>query len=126
MSVSIKVDIRDKDNVERTLKMFPAQSRKYLTQGIHGAIFRLHAESQKQENLQFKKPTHTTRLSFGRGIELRTLYGSIRPMTYYSIFVHQGTRFIKANPFMDRIAESGSRDVDKEINKSIDALMKSV
>jgi len=126
MSVAIKIELRNESAVKAALKTAPVKAAEYLTKGLHGAIFRLHEESQKAENLQFKKPTHTTRASFGKGIELKYLYGSIRPTTYYSVFVHEGTRFIKSNPFMKRIADSGEKNVNKEINNAMDAFIKNI
>ena len=126
MSVAVKIELRNEAQVQRALKIAPAKAAEYLTKGLHGGIFRLHEESQKADNLQFKKPTHTTRASFGKGIELKNLYGSIRPTTYYSVFVHQGTRFIKSNPFMKRIADAGEKNVNKEINNAMDAFIKSI
>lgn len=123
---SVKIELRNERAVQQALKQAPRNAEKYLTQGIHGGILRLHEESQKASNLQFKNPTHTTRASFGKGIVLQKLYGSIRPTTYYSIFVHEGTKYIDANPFMHRIAKSGEKRVNKEINSAMDAFIKSI
>jgi hypothetical protein len=126
MSVGIKIELRNEAAVQRALKTAPTKAAQYLTKGLHGGIFRLHEESQKADNLQFKKPTHTTRASFGKGIELRNLYASIRPTTYYSVFVHEGTRFIKSNPFMKRIADAGEKKVNTEINNAMNAFIKNI
>ena len=112
MSVKINIEIRNLAKVQGQLRKLPERGTKLLTQGIHGAIARLYNESQKQENLLFKNPTHTTRKSFANGIEMRRMYASIRPMTYYSVFVNNGTRFMSANPFMDRIAKAGEEGVN--------------
>jgi len=126
MSVAVKIELRNEKKVAAALKSAPSKAAEYLTKGLHGGIFRLHEESQKAENLQFKKPTHTTRASFGKGIELRKLYASIRPTTYYSVFVHNGTRFIKSNLFMKRIADAGEKKVNTEINNAMDAFIKNI
>lgn len=124
--MQLTISIKNEAAVKRMIQQAPSLAADYLTKGLHAAILRLHAISQDSAMLAFKNPTHTTRLSFGRGITLRPLYASIRPMTEYSPFVHEGTKYIKANPFMDRIARVGQLDVNKEVNAAMDQLIKNL
>lgn len=75
---------------------------------------------------QFKTPrqlrTGMLQKSFAFGIKLATdsdLVGSIGPTVHYAKYVHFGTKFITANPFMERIALAASPDVSKQFEIAV-------
>lgn len=143
MAVEIHVKVKNLRQVQKAIQQAPALGRKYLTQGIHAAIFRIEEEAHDRDNLRFKNPTGRLESSFKQGMELRTLYGAIAPTVPYAVWVHQGHRQdvgryvpaigkrlvqprVKGNPFMERIARSSESRVNEEINKAMDAFVNNV
>jgi len=49
---------------------------------------------------------------------------TISPHVYYAIFVHEGTRFIKANPFASKAAEQSEGEVQDFFDDALDKAIK--
>lgn len=45
---------------------------------------------------------------------------TITPFVNYAIFVHEGTRFIRANPFMERAKQRGESEVQQFFSDALD------
>lgn len=119
----IELEIKNLDKLQDSLKKYPAIAERWLQRAIEASI----AEIQKNVT-RGVVPWRTGRLlqSFGEGIRIGRLWGKIGPTVNYAIFVHEGTRHIKPNRFMNRIAEKSSPAIQKHFSLALDKIVEEI
>lgn len=72
-------------------------------------------------------PVRTGRLRASVRVEpmVKPLEAIIQPHTDYAIFVHEGTRFMRARPFMFWGAESAVKGYEQRVAKDLDEMIQS-
>jgi len=128
----IEFEISGLDKVVAKLVAYPAIANPILANIINVILAELH-KGATDTNFDFKLPRtqRTGRLanSFSEGISLASasrLEGNIRPTVKYAPFVHEGTQYISANPFMPRIVKATQYAIDQHIKTGADKLAKAL
>lgn len=128
----IDYSIEGADAIVNGMKNYPDKANPILARGINAILATLHKEAT-DENFQFVLPrnrrTGMLLNSFSTGIKLAStnkLEGSIRPTVYYAEFVHEGTKNIRPNAFMPRIAKAGKSETNEHIKSVADQIAKAV
>lgn len=119
----IEIQIENLKELQGALKQFPTISERWIQRAIEASI----AEVQKGAT-KGVVPWLTGRLcqSFGEGIRLGRLWGKIGPTVDYAIFVHEGTRFMKPNRFMNRIAEKANPAIQKHFSLALENIVNEI
>jgi len=93
-----------------------------LQRGITAFAYLIERESKKVT------PVDTGRLRASIATDIGNLRAVIAPHTKYAVFVHEGTRYMKARPFMEWGASKAEQKKDKfitnEVKKEISAVVK--
>lgn len=134
----VVVQIQNLDRLLGALRKYPAISRPQLAKGINASLLELQ-KNATDANFQFKTPrsrrTGMLQLSFKDGFDYATeskLEGSIGPTarsrggSYYPLFVHEGTRRMSPNPFMERIADASRVKINGYITESLEKILAQV
>ena len=125
---TIEFKVKGLSKIVKALEEYPNYSRQIFANAINALLAELH-KNAVDDNFQFKTPRmlRTGRLSssFSEGINLASAYkleGSIGPKVNYAIFVHEGTRYIKPNPFMERILKASLPKGNQYFQSAIDQI----
>ena len=123
MVVKMKIKVENLKELRKNFSRAPKLAAQYLSQAVAAAIFEVDKQAI-DPNFQFKTPrserSGLLQASFSEGKVIRGLYGAIGPVKFYSPYVYFGTKFIKANPFMDRIAKASEDPVGKHFERAIE------
>lgn len=131
MSVSISVHVERLDELRDAFRKAPNLAREKIKKAVYASIFEVEKESTDR-NFQFKWPrsrrTGQLEQSFKRGMFIHPsgLYASIGPTVKYAPYVYFGTRNMRPNRFMDRIANSAEPKVNRHFNDAVDAIIESL
>jgi hypothetical protein len=128
--ISLSLSIENLDALRANFAKAPATTLKYLSAATKASVFEIEKQAVDR-NFQFKTPrglrTGYLSLSFayGRHFDSSGLRASIGPTANYAPYVYSGTsRGIRPNPFMDRIAEAATPDVNKQFEDAADAIVR--
>lgn len=120
--MEIKVTI-DSKAYEKFLKSGDANVEKGLSRGILMAAFLIEREAKiLTKSGYFKHPTG--RLSNSITKTINPIRAEIGPHVNYAIYVHEGTKFIRARPFMTETEQSTHDEVNRIIEKEIESALK--
>lgn len=115
VNVNIKIDVQDTVGY---FKKLPKRISIAISKGISRAAFTIEREAK------IKSPFILGRLRGSIFTDLSPSFmptrATVGPNVFYAEFVHEGTRFIKANPFMTNAAESKQRQIQRDFDILID------
>ncbi len=86
----------------------------FMDRKIKELAFLVERESKKVT------PVDTGRLRASIGVLIKPFSATIQPRTNYATFVHEGTRFMKARPFMFWGAETATEGFERRLSKELD------
>ena len=86
----------------------------FMQEEVKKLSFMVEAESKKVT------PVDTGRLRASISVDLQSLSATIAPHVYYDYFVHEGTRFMAARPFMLWGAELAGNKFDPIFEKDVE------
>lgn len=108
----VSIEIRGLDMFARKFRDFPMNFRTEFTDAIKKVLFVIEAEAKQVT------PVRTGHLMGSIGTppygfkKVSELYGAVGTNVEYAIYVHEGTRYMKARPFM----MWGIRNAEDDIN----------
>lgn len=121
MSVEINMSV-DLGDTGKYLDRMPEKIKRSIGDALAKSAFLV------ERNAKMNAPVDTGRLRSSIITELTpSIYptmAKITPFVNYAIFVHEGTRFIKANPFMTRAKDQSQGEVEKFFDDAIDDSLK--
>lgn len=118
----LQVTIRlDADRYGTYLNDLPAHIRNAIGVAINKSAYLVERESK------LETPVDTGRMRASIFSDIQPTVARVSPYVNYATFVHEGTRYIKANPFMKRgmdNAQSGIQgffddEIDRAINSNV-------
>ncbi len=86
-----------------------------MTKKIKELAFLIERDSKKVT------PVDTGRLRASIGVTLKPMLAIVQPDTNYAFFVHEGTRYMMARPYMLWGAEAAVPGFDVKMAKELDA-----
>ena len=129
---NIEIQIKNGDALIRAFRQAPDIMAKELQDAILqlGAFTVGEVKKTITAGAEMWKPPIKTG-AMRRGIQIRQsgeLKVIITPsdITPYALFVHEGTRFMKARPFFDITARHSQKDIEKFFIKSIDSAVSKI
>lgn len=123
--ITMSIEVRNLDKLQDNFKRAPSRALYWLARATKAAIFEVEKQAI-DPNFRFKTPralrTGQLQLSFkhGRNFFNGGLRGSIGPTVHYAPYVYFGTRKVRPNSYMDRIATAATPDVEKHFETAID------
>ncbi len=87
----------------------------FMSKKIKELAFLIERESKKVT------PVDTGRLRASIGVSLRPASATIRPHTNYATYVHEGTKYLRARPFMLWGAQNATEGFEQRLSKELEA-----
>lgn len=116
LQVSIRLDI---DEYGRYLQEMPAHIRNAIGNAIKKSAYLVEREAK------LETPVDTGRMRASIFSDIQSEIATVSPYVNYALFVHEGTRYIRANPFMKRGLENAQSGIqgffDDEIDRAINS-----
>lgn len=114
--------IQNADNIARVMAKSPSVMSKHLDRAMNKAVLTIHRESAK------RTPVDTGRLRASHNTEVKKrnnmIEGRIFTQTNYDIFVHEGTKFMRARPFMKQAIDENEKTLNQFFTDSVDNAIK--
>jgi HK97 gp10 family phage protein len=111
---NVNVTIKNLPQIRAAFMLSPKLMAKELEVAIAKSIFVIQADSMRNT------PVDTGRLRASHQARFTPLRGELEPMTNYALFVHDGTRFMPARPFLADAVDSNSRKVNDYFADAVD------
>lgn len=115
IEVSIKVDT---SKLDKYMGALPPKLSSAVAVAIKKSAFLVEREAK------LESPVDTGRLRASIYTDITPTQATISPYVNYAVFVHEGTRYIRSNPFLNRAsknAEPTIQDIfDQEISNAIE------
>ncbi len=103
----IYVQITNIAQIRTAFALAPALMIRYLNEAIQKSIFLIEGQSM------IRTPVRTGRLRASHTTQFSSLKGSVGPTAFYAPFVHNGTRYMKARPFLYGAVQQENPTVQK-------------
>lgn len=110
---TIGIQIKNLPQIKRAFAMAPRLMAKNLNVSIRQAILMIGRDSRRNT------PVDTGRLRASHYERFGNLRGETGTNTNYDIFVHEGTRFMRARPFLRQAVQSNQAGVDNLFNQAV-------
>ena len=111
--MNVQVKIKNLPEIRAAFAKSPRVMTKNLNQAIRRVGLEIGADSRRNT------PVDTGRLRSSHYENFTNLKGIVGTDTNYDFFVHEGTRFMKARPFLAQAVQENERFTDKEFTKAV-------
>ncbi len=110
----INIQIKNAAQIKSAFRRSPYIMTKNLSGAIKRVAYKVQGQSQRITPVKtgFLRRSHTTTFETG-------LRATIEPTASYAGFVHEGTRFMKARPFLADAVEITQGFTDTEFEKAV-------
>lgn len=122
----IHVEIKNLAQIRAAFSKAPRLMTDELNKAIAKTVFKIQGkEVSEYKNLGIRVITGGLIQSVNRGIHLSNLRGEVGPNVTgspgvdYAVYVHSGTRFMKARPFLLNAVKDSQKDVDKDFARAV-------
>jgi HK97 gp10 family phage protein len=118
----MSIKIKNLKKIQYAMMQSPRITAKYMQEAIERSI------EQVVDATVPITPYKTGRLrtSIGEGKTFGLLWGKITPKVHYAIYVHEGTRYMRARPFLKRGAEKAQSQIQKNFEFLLDKALKEI
>lgn len=120
----IKIRITNLPEIKRAFGQAPQLMQKHFNVAIRQATFLLEGRSKINTPVLtgYLRNSHVTRFT-GSGIGFS---GTVEPTANYAMFVHEGTRFMKARPFLKEAADSSENDIERLFTQAMQGVFNDI
>lgn len=109
----VNITIRNLPQIRSAFRKAPFEMSKNLNLAIQKTIFQVSAQSKRNT------PVRTGRLRASTYTRFDNLRGEVGTNAEYDIFVHEGTRFMKARPYLRSAVESEDNKIQDYFKKAV-------
>lgn len=124
MPVQIKVEIKNLEKITGAFSKYPEKVAPYLRNAAMESAFAV------ERRAKILSPVDTGRMrasiATSLGIATRGLSSVVSTNVNYAIFVHEGTRRMRARPFMRQGAEAATENIQTIYEKQITLALKDI
>lgn len=120
----IKIRITNLPEIKRAFGQAPQLMSKHFNVAIKQATFLVEGKSKINAPVDtgYLMGSHRTKF-LGSGIGFT---GIVYPKADYAMFVHQGTRFMKARPFLKDAAESSENQIERLFTQALQGVLNDI
>lgn len=116
----VQIKIKNIAQIKAAFNRAPLLMSKELNIAIRKTVIGVQRRSLQNT------PVDTGRLRASTYTQFMPLKGMVGTDTDYDIFVHEGTRFMKARPFLREAVEESDNDIDDNFTKAVDNVLSSI
>lgn len=116
----IKVRIINANQIQSAFYKAPRLMTKNLNVAIQKTVLTIDRKSK------MNTPVDTGRLRASHYTQFSNLSGTIGTKTPYDVYVHEGTRFMGARPYLRNAVEKSTDDVDKFFTEAVDKTLNEI
>lgn len=109
----INITIKNLPEIKRAFGMSPRLMSKNLNLAIQRTVFTIGRSSRQ------RTPVDTGRLRASTYEKFGNLKGEIGTKTDYDMFVHDGTKYMMARPYLRQSVEANQQNVDRFMYKAV-------
>ena len=106
MTVSVGITIKNAKQFRDAFNRYPAIVRPHLDSAIKRSVLMVGRSSRQLT------PVDTGRLRASHLEVFKPLYGEVGTHVNYDVFVHEGTRYMRARPFMQDAVNENKREIN--------------
>ena len=117
---AISITIKNLPQIKAAFNKAPGLMARELNTAIKKSVFTIQRKSM------INTPVQTGRLRASHRSLFSNLKGEVSTHTNYDIFVHWGTRYMKARPFMLQAVESSNSEVDGFFTGAVDKVLNEI
>lgn len=114
------VKIENLEQIKSAFRRSPQIMTKELYKAIKTSIFEIETESKSNT------PVATGYLRASHQTTFEPLKGMIEPTANYATFVHEGTRYMKARPFLANAVKTEAEKVKGNFEKAVESTLNQV
>jgi len=124
MATSIKITIPDRARLVGALKSVPDKIVPELRKATAAAALSIETESKKLSPVDTGRLRSSIATSLGVG--QMGIGAIVKTNVFYAIYVHEGTRKMRARPFMQQAVSGLEQKIEKFYTESIDRALASL
>lgn len=113
----IKVRIKNLPQIRAAFSRSPLLMAKELNIAIQKSVYAIGRSSRQNT------PVDTGRLRASTYEQFSNLKGEIGTRTNYDLFVHEGTRFMRARPYLRQAVKSEQSFIDREFTGAVQKVL---
>lgn len=117
---SIQIEITNIRQIRDAFDKAPREMTKELNTAIKKSIFTIQGRSM------INTPVKTGRLRASTRSRFESLKGEVGTNTTYDIFIHDGTRFIKARPYLSDAVDESQDQVEDFFQKAVENVLEAI
>lgn len=120
MAESISITIKNLPQIRAAFNKAPSLMTRELNTAIKKSIFTIQGKSM------INTPVDTGRLRASHRSLFSYLKGEVSTNTNYDIFVHNGTRYMAARPYMLQAVNATDSDVNRFFTEAVDKVLSDI
>lgn len=109
----VSVKIQNLAEIRRAFGKAPELMTKNLDKAIKASVLLIERQSK------INTPVRTGNLRASHQTMFSPLKGVLEPMANYAIYVHEGTRYMKARPFLKKAVDSENNQVQDQFKTAV-------
>lgn len=117
---TINITIKNLSQIKRAFAKSPVVMARELNKAIRKSVVSITKDSKKNT------PIDTGRLRSSTYNKFENLRGELGTLTDYDMFVHEGTRFMKARPYLRQAVESNQPEVDRFFEEAVQTTLNEI
>lgn len=118
--VRINVKIKNAAEIRRAFGMAPTLMSKNLNKALKKSLLLIERDSRRNT------PVDTGRLRASHRTKFSTLSGELSTNVSYATFVHEGTRYMRARPFMRRAVSKNEPEVNIFMKEAVEKTLNEI
>lgn len=129
----IKVQIKNLAEIKSAFRKAPADMVRELNKAIAKSVFSIQrGEIKEYQALGIRIITKGLYNSITRGTYFSNLKGEVGPNVTnsagvnYAVYVHEGTRYMRARPFLYNSVNASQKDVDKFFTEAVENVLNNI
>lgn len=120
MANEIKITIKNLPQIKAAFAAAPGLMKNELNTAIRKTVLTIGRQSR------INTPVLTGRLRASTYESFGDLKGEVGTHTNYDIYVHEGTRYMKARPYLADAVTSSENDTDKFFTNAVDTVLHTI
>lgn len=110
---TVNIKIKNLAEIRSAFQKSPHLMTNNLNTAIRRVIVKIGGDSRKFT------PVDTGRLRGSHREQFSNLKGKVSTNTEYDVFVHEGTKFMEARPFLQQAVETNEQFTDREFERAV-------
>lgn len=115
---TVNIQIKGLNKLRGAFLKAPKAVSSELEKGIKRSVIKLERKAKQEV------PVDTGRLRGSHRTKFGNLRGEVSPTTTYAVYVHEGTRHQRSNPWLQRTADALQKDVEQEVQQAVNRAIK--